>query len=288
MTTLEKARKLSEQLRPAFAGYLTDGNISDRDVLATLLDLVVRNSVSLDMELEGERYKINKIMRAVGTAESLLPFERLFLNELFCRSNEITLEEFRKIAKSGKLHKIIENNLGVLKDFEIIDAELEFIENGHTISVSMNGKEVRTLEDMKKLNRFLKFILGFFILVPSFVFVSWIYGVMKSPNSSLHAPLPIIGACATYVLVMGLPILIYRKFEKSEKVLKLDLTSVPKTKKKYEELFKFIRKYPIKQQSLANEFMPFAVAFGLDTSWIKSFGMTREFVVSSKKMASEQ
>ena len=60
---------------------------------------------------------------------------------------------------------------------------------------------------------------------------------------------------------------------------------VPAAKKKYEELFEFIQKYPLTQQRLDNEFMPFAVAFGLDSSWNKSFGIQEEIVVVSEARA---
>ena len=76
----------------------------------------------------------------------------------------------------------------------------------------------------------------------------------------------------------------YLKVRRLKKILAIQFKDniIPFTKKKYEELFEFIQRYPLKQQRLYNEFMPHAVAFGLDTSWNESFGVPTEVVVSSR------
>ena len=278
MITLEEATKYREQLRPAFAGYLTDGNISDRDVLATLLDLVVRGSVLLDMNLKEEGYIINKIVRIAGVESSLLLFERLFLKELFGKSNEITPDEFKEIVRSRKLHKIIENNLSTLKDIEIVKTELKFFtKNDRPIFFSMNNQQVNSIEEAKRFYGSLK-IISFFVFMFIFL-VGGTYTIITSPNFTLDALILFYCICAA---IIGGFVSIYHSFKKSKKVLELKMKVVPAAKKKYEELFEFIQKYPLAQQRLDNEFMPFAVAFGLDTSWNKSFGITEEMVVISE------
>ena len=278
MITLEEATKYREQLRPAFAGYLTDGNISDRDVLAKLLDLVVRGSVLLDMNLEEEGYTINKIMRIAGVESPLLPFERLFLKELFGKSNEITPDEFKEIVRSRKLHKTIENNLSALNDFKIVKTELKFIANGKPVELAINGKKLESIEEEKKFYRIVTFFFAIWIFVGSLILLSSIYTIIKGS----YGPVEIFGIPFVCIMLTIALAPAYLKLRKIKRVLKLKMKVVPAAKKKYEELFEFIQKYPLAQQRLDNEFMPFAVAFGLDTSWNRSFGITEEMVVISE------
>lgn len=211
MITLEEATKYKEQLRPAFAGYLTDGNISDRDVLATLLDLVVRGSVLLDMNLGEEGYTINKIVRIAGVESSLLLFERLFLKELFRKSNEITPYEFGEIVRSRKLHKIIEDNLGALKDIEIIETELKFfIKNDRPIYFSVNDQPVNSIERAKKFGGGLKIVLFFAVIF----LAGGTYAFITSPNFDLFSLIFLYGVFAA---IIGITVFIHQSFKKSKK-----------------------------------------------------------------------
>ncbi len=179
MITLVEAEDLREQFRPAFAGILADGDVSDRDVLATLLDLYVRGYLELGAERKGKHYLIDKVIYSGKKTDRLMLFEKDFLNKLFKEKRAITLNELRFLVGTGILHDIIEENLNTLKDSEIVKAGLE---------------AESELEDV-----------------------------------------------------------------------------IPYTKKKYEELLEFMQEYVLGEQNMYSEFMPFAVAFGLEDSWKKSF-----------------
>ena len=299
MITLSEAGKIREQFKPAFAGYLTDGDISERDVLATLLDLSVRGYIKLDMEKKGGRYEVHNVIKQKESTRALLPFEKEFLDDLFLVGDELTADDVRFIFKTRSLCKTIERNLWNLKENKIIESELRIqTDKGKKIKLLDYFKKVpEPVDTVEEYNRYMKnrkIMYAIFVVIG---FIIFHYGQVVADSDNLifsiarggyslgitqSSLLMFIGA----VIVMGLNldyIISTRRIKKYRKTLHAEFNDViPYTKKKYEELFEFIQKFPFKEQRIYNEFMPFAVAFGLDTSWNKSFRIPQEPVISSK------
>jgi hypothetical protein len=74
---------------PAVAGVLYDGIFDTGEVTAALLDLEYRGFVEQDEAKDGQKY----IKRLSANPEDLLPFEQLFLDELFGLEAEIRLSK---------------------------------------------------------------------------------------------------------------------------------------------------------------------------------------------------
>ncbi len=300
MITLSEAGKIREQFKPAFAGYLTDGDISDRDVLATLLDLSVRGYIKLDMEKEERQHKIQKVILQKKSTKGLLPFEKEFLNVLFLAGKELDAYDVRFIFDMGGLHETIERNLASLSDNEIINSELEFKTpkgrntmlyydaSDRSLSDKEDIKPVKTVKELKKLRGGglgeIPKLATALVTIPFFLIYISFFMMAFEPEGSLIFVRKrgiLIGLfLITYLLYITWCI---KRRRRIKNILHIEFEdAVPFSKEKYEELFEFIQEYPLKEQRIYNEFMPFAVAFGLDTSWNKSFGIPEEPVISSK------
>lgn len=68
---------------------------------------------------------------------------------------------------------------------------------------------------------------------------------------------------------------------KSKKTVTYDFANqvVPVAKRRYSELFEFIKAHPLPPHRITNEFLAFAIAFGLDDSWQKDFGLGEELKI---------
>jgi hypothetical protein len=320
--SLDEARLLREQLKPAFAGYTTDGNISDRDVLGTVMDLIVRDYIGIDLDTQAVPNKVRSLY-LVNWSQNLLPFEKGFLRVLFAGSRSIGVKAFTKKVQSGVLHQVIlENTLALVEtriarqillvlDKEDHRKEVTYLTQGGTV---VRVKTVGDLVDLKnsgeeiasELSRqFLVLILVIASL--SLVFYGLVnFTISSSANSDIIGivgyPLGFILLFIVLVMIIGvvfreslseLPFTLFRlldyvgnkkELKQTKNLLLLQFRDnvAPYVKSRYEELFDFIRSHPLKQQRIYNEFMPHAVAFGLDTSWNDSFGIGIEPVVASR------
>jgi hypothetical protein len=293
--SLEEAREICEQLRPAFAGYVTDGNVSDRDVLATLMDLIVRGYIGIDMDSQKKPVKVKRVY-FLSNPETLLPFEREFISELFSESKELNPQQVKEKIKSKEPHRVISENLMELENSEIVKSLLLLTDKddrkvSFTYYASLKGYEVKTVGDLQtyvnQLEQLYKGTLK--MTLYSFGFIAWIFFLFYLAYSfGGTPPIFLFGFALFFPAFFTIFFILHyrnkRRLSKAKKTLLIQFKDnvVPFTKKKYEELFDFIRKYPLRQQRLHNEFMPHSVAFGLDTSWNESFGIPTETLVSSR------
>ncbi len=286
MIDLPQARALREQLSPAFAGYVTDGNISDRDVLATLMDLVARGYIGLDAKTQKAPAEISRVYY-ISNPESLRPFEHKFIDLLFSEKKELSPEELRAKFSTGKFHELILHNIHSLAETKIVKSLLLLRdEKGNRLAPDVIidryfEKKIRTIADLEKYERS-GGAIAVIILISMLVYggIS-LFFLLK--NDVLIAAIMF----GLMVLSIGIFVPTLRERQKVGKASKLLLFEfendiVPYTKKRYEELFEFISKSPLVRQRVYNEFMPHAVAFGLDKSWNASFGITPEGVWSSR------
>jgi len=294
--SLEEAQSLREQLRPAFAGYVTDGNISDRDVLATLMDLIVRGKIGMDADTQKKPVKVNRVYW-LGDGEGLLPFEKEFIATLFTHKKELSADEVHMWIDSKELHEVIFRNLEFLQNFGIAKSLLlvegeRRIYRGQlylTIPNTKKKRPVRTLEDLDLYREQVRSNAWSWLVLLGFIFL--IFSIRFLPFLKYN---PAIGNIWLLVAILPLFAIIYGVIKLNgirylKKFLELQFNNniIPFTKKRYEDLFDFIQSYPLKEQRLYNEFMPHAVALGLDTSWNESFGIGKEIVVKSKAVSAK-
>jgi len=291
MITLPEARELREQLSPAFAGYVTDGNISDRDVLATLMDLIVRGYIGLDAESQKKPAKVRKIY-FVKTSDSLLPFEKKFMEVLFKEKKELKTGDVKGIIESKVLHKVIKNSSNELASSKVLKPILLFFNKNKErkrvyYSIGTYRHEIKTVEDLEAylaLTKFKPKTLSFNIFI---LLLTGCALLFFSDKINSERTLEVFLAFGFATLLFATASWIgYKRALKTKGVLYLEFkgNKKPFMKEAYEELFEFISEYPLKTQRLYNEFMPHSVAFGLDTSWNKSFDILTEPVVISKPM----
>jgi len=322
LITLDEARLLREQLRPAFAGYVTDGNVSNRDVLGTIMNLISRGYVGINLDTQSHPNKIN-YMYLVTSSGLLLPFEKAFLRTLFSKSRALTPEKVKKKIDSGVLHKVIEENALALSESKIARQLLIVLDKEgkrqdiRYLTESGTLMKVRTVGDLVEIKHLdediamnissgLAVLFGIAMVLFLVIFGGYVLLVSSATHSSIIGvvgyPLAITLLLFAIFIVIGmrfsstlaeLPGLFFRlasylqnkkALKNTENLLLLQFRDnvVPYMKGRYEELFDFIKAMPLKQQRIYNEFMPHAVAFGLDTSWNESFGIETEPIVSSQ------
>lgn len=261
MISLKQAEDIRENFSPAFAGYVTDGDISRRDVLATLMDLIIKGYVELDANTQQTPQKIKKISLTGKSETWLLAFEKEFLEVLFKDKRELSNSEVRGALHEGMLEEIILDNISTLRESKIVRAGIVFFDKkGNEVwdpFWSRLAKEVKTVGELDDRYRMLKIDAetNKFDLHPV-SFVSYMDAKSKvDAYEKLDA---------------------FMDFQFSQ-------TIIPEVKEKFALLFEFLQAHPLKNQRLHNEFMPFAVAFGLDTSWNRSFGIPTERIADPRK-----
>jgi hypothetical protein len=274
-----QALSYKEQLHPAFAGYIHDGKISERDVLGSILNLILqgiiqplwKNDSMLD-ELIGLR-KTNK--------KTKHKFEQMILNELFKTKLEITTKDAGNIIKLGTLQNIINNNLTAISTFAITNRKIYFNKQD-TVTFSYNGKKVETEQDIKAFKVTALGIIAVTILI--FILgtnINTYYSNQITFINNLDINKPsnfIFSNILEFGIFFVIPVSIFISFVKSKKYLKYQFKDnlLPETKKKYEELYFFIKEKPLGEHKITNTFLPYSIAFGLDESWQKDFGLQKE------------
>ncbi|PLW80547.1 hypothetical protein C0585_02045 [Candidatus Woesearchaeota archaeon] len=257
-----EAKKYLETLKPGYAGYLHDGKISKKDILATLMDLIVRGYIGIDYEYDGNTHKINKIWPK-SKKKNLLEFEQRFLNNLFDKKEELELEEIKRRFQGNRLtiplkyYSEITNIRIIKKRYQVTGPGYKEYYYGD-MHFSNREKEIPTS------SKIAYYIVGFFMIFAA-------VNIDKEMNYFIATPI-----LTTLLLFISLYALLKYKLIKVNVEFDLETQEM---KKKYDELFHFLREHPLKKQRIFNEFMPFAVAFGLDTSWNKSFNIKADELV---------
>lgn len=264
-----------EQLHPAFAGYLHDGSITQRDALACIFNLFKSGIVLPSWE---DQNMLNNIAGLrLTNKKTRLSFEQAIIDNLFQGKNEISSKEVGNYIKSDKIRNIIQNNLQVISTFPIINNELKFTLGKHgKVNFSLNGNPVNTIEEAtafkKLLNRFLlPLFSGLGILFVIFYFLLKQGNIEGSPDGFLW----------TAGIMIFTILIIFLSFTFSKKTINYDFNDhvIPIAKNKYQDLYKFIKSQPLPKHRFTNEFLSYSIAFGLDTSWNKDFGLEEEIKV---------
>jgi hypothetical protein len=152
MLTEKEAVYYDEQLHPAFAGYLHDGNISERDVLASLFHLMTKGILDPIWE-EGS---MNKAIIGVKktTRSPRLEFDRIFIEQIFSYKDQVSAHDIGKMIKQGQLQDLIKQHLHSVEAFPIIFEELTFkLGDAGEAKFSLNGEQIDSYDEAKKFKK---------------------------------------------------------------------------------------------------------------------------------------
>jgi len=260
-------------LKPGIAGYIIDGKVHNKEIIATIVDLIVREYIDFyPKNANWEELKVKRLL--LLKSRSSLKFEEEFLHILFNKKKEITISELKTILIKGTLHKLLESYVkesGVYLDVkdEKVDFYLENPKN--TVSFSVNGRPVRNVEDWQSF-KFTSYIMGgvfgLFILffLASAAINYFIAGIV--PNKGY------LMAILFFAFMIFLFVYLPSKTTKiATQNIKYTDKNVKNLRKKYHELFDFLKKHPLKEGRLFNEYLPYSIAFGLDTHWQEAFSI---------------
>lgn len=300
MLTKKEAFYYDEQLHPAFAGYLHDGTITKRDALATLFNLLTRG-------LMDPIFIEHNILKGVAGGRKMrrkpkYHFEQLIVDELFKDTREVSAKKMGAYIETGKIQKIIKENLNALAHFPIIREKLNFRLGKHgVVKFSTNGDEVDTIEEASFFrNRLYKVITPIFLGIGFLLTLAYFFlkDLLKrgdfsysSPNVSIQiqsngdSASGLILTAAILIIVI-LAILLSFIFSKKEITYDFQKDIVPVAKQRYEELYKFLENHPLQKHRFTNEFLAFSIAFGLDDSWFADFGLDKEIKIDKSPIIS--
>lgn len=275
-----EAEELRKRLKPAFAGFVTDGNISDRDVLATILDLIVKGNIGIDADTQKEPIELRKLNYV--SRDNVLLFENDFINELFSDSKEMAAEQVREKIRSNKLHVIIANGMNqVLEGAKLKRSFLVWKQNGRDVASKLDSSLIISYaEPLAAAKYFIGFVIFVFFIIFLIDFTP-MFSVFPTGGFSLFF------LASSLIMMVFFVIFVVRMLRRHKRIstksfpgayMVLDYAGEPPTRfrAKYAELFGFIKTFPLSQQRLYNEFMPYAVAFGLDSRWNETFGIQKE------------
>lgn len=286
-----------DQLHPAYAGYLHDGEISNRDVLAALFYLMKTGAIFPIFQDNNMTKKIVSLKRM--RKEPYYSFEKQICNILFNKSLEVSTHDIKNIILSGKLQDILHKNIDSIAAFPLLNKKLQFLlgKSGEA-HFSVNGKPVTDIKVAGEFKSVLtKIIMPIFFLIGVLFFGIHFFGGNMIDNLVSTGAVTIESSGGSELLrknmfifmglmFAGMPLLIYFIFTYSDKVYSYNFKDkvIPYAKERYKELFNFIKSKPLLKHNFNNEFLPYSIAFGLDNSWDKDFGIETEIGIDKTSM----
>lgn len=280
MLSDKQINNLTQELHPCFAGYLHDGEVTERDALASIFQLFKNNNVRPIWENDFFSGKITGLKLTNKAPEEV--FEQEIIKTLFRDKTEISIIQVTSFIKDGRLQEIINH---------AIENQYKKINNTITLQV---GSEKIVNPSFTQINRFL----------PKINYsTNTVSGVQKSLENSILERLSFLGIIAIpFAIVLIIQLFKSRKFDihnaeisgpisyllgffaillslmpmlwsKISTNFKLKGLKDPNIKNKMIYLFEFLSNHPINDHNFNNEFLPYSIALGIDNSWNKDFGL---------------
>ena len=261
MLNEKEAQHYIQQLHPAFAGYLHDGDITERNVLATVFELLLNGT------LEPIWQEKSMLKALIGIKWSgKIPnhqFEKIIVKSMFANKQELSTIETGNIIKTGLIQNIIRDNLEAISTFAISDPILIFGKNEskkhNLIPFGSNEYKISQYNKMKSWSYVTILLVGLLIL-------NLFLGRANLMNT---LSITVSTAIALYAVFSILTV-------KKKVSYKYQRDVIPMTQKRYTELYEFIKSRPLEKHRFTNPFLPFSIAFGIDDSWHKDFGLAKE------------
>jgi hypothetical protein len=275
MSTNEVNFQIAKKIPPAFAGVLVDWKIGPREITATLVDLIVKGNLVTSGE---------KLFK--GRRKATFGFEKRFIDEVFENKESLSFEEVKKQAygtKSTKLIKIICDGMVeegiVVKDFQKKMAS--FVGNSLKSFVPNEQLKESLRESMKHSSSKRPVVIpsgiAKMILLLGAIFAAVFLGIWAFSSSLLIKG---ISFTLFWIILMFIlfPAIIVALISKKIEHDVPDSREIMLTKKGYGDygemikLRKFMEKYPLLEDRLANELVAHAIAFGIGKTWMKKLG----------------
>ena len=285
MLTKEQALHYSEQLHPAFAGYLHDGIVSERDAIALIMYFVQKSFVTAQWQDDSLCKNIKSIKKT--TKVPTLDFDKKVLNELFSKSDTLSSKDIKNLITSGLLKKLILGNLQAIQTFPIIYNDIKFNHGDdvfipflHRNRIIDTFSEIKMFERDSKLTAFAILLITIVLLIPTNDFVDIPRAIMG------ERPIKIDAITVTLFALIFAYTTFYYSYISSKKQVEYQFYNevVPIAQKKYAELYDFLSNYPLENHNIVNEFLPYSIAFGIDKSWLGDFGLSAEPKIESSPL----
>jgi glutaredoxin-related protein len=275
--TKEQAQDYIEQLHPAFAGYLHDGIVSERDAIAAVMNLVQKSLVKAAWE-DGSMCRNIKSLSKTSRIPQL-GFDRKLIEIIFAKQDKVDSGVIKKLIQNGVISNAILNNLSAIQTFPIIYNDVEFNHGDDVIIPFLHrNKIVDSFSEIRTFDRDIKLTL---LLIFAFTIL-----VLGRTRDVVDIPLAIVKLESYDISILSITLLsllfafstLYYSFISSKKQVsyQFEKNVIPIAQKKYSELFDFLSNYPLENHNIVNEFLPFSIAFGIDKSWLGDFGLSAE------------
>ncbi len=291
----------SHQLHPAFAGYLHDGCISERDALAAIFHLL--KTGSLDPIWQDNNMHRGLVGLRIMKRVPKYNFEKIILKKIFLSKKTVTTKEVGALIRQGQIQDIIKKNTFILARFPLIQNKLKFrLGKNGSYQIKVNDNLVDSLEEANEFSHLLhRWLLPIFTLV-SVLLIGVSLFLPKAgelprsiitPNFSFQQSGDTHQLALVSFLIGSVSLLVclyvYFTFSMAQKIVFYDFQKdvLPLVKQEYIQLFALLKNLPLQKKSFTNEYLPFAIAFGLDNSWQKDFGLDSEIAVDQSPIMGE-
>ena len=230
------------QLRPAVVGSLLDERVDLRDIMSTLIDLAQRGYLVIEENQTEGLFGIGRtseftFKRTDKPTSDLRPFETRLINKVFSTGLERSLNAMR-----NTFYSVIPQLQGDLYD--------ELVTEGLFATNPSNTRNTWAA-------------IGGLLLIGAVVAGFVLLGVLENISAALLCLPLAIGLVGFVALSIGqaMPAKTYKGAEEAAKW------------RAFEEYLRNLEKYQGLEEATAHfdDYLPYAVAFGLDRSWIQRF-----------------
>lgn len=266
-----------QQLHPAFAGYLHDGEITKRDALAVIFHFISKGIIEPKYQDGDMRKRIIAVRQTPKKPK--FGFEQKILDLLFKSGEEVKSEEVGKLIKEGKIQQIIKDNLDVIKNFQI-----EKLSVGYQMNTDLYDHPYKYISNFKQIWKEYWSIILTFTISTMIVFIA-LFGYIAGWKSLLFERDGQLFLTGLFILTFI--VAYYHHPLNLARVLKYFFKNQPplKTMQKYRELYEFLKNLPMPEHRITNEFLSFRIAFGIDNSWQKDFDLDEETILNETPIA---
>lgn len=248
MLSFETAKKYNEQMHPAFAGLIHDGKVSQEDVLGEIFKLILNGNLILHFEENSLTKRIVSV--SISNKKPKLEFEELLIKYIFEGSEELSSLKIGERLKDKAIQDFLRYKIRKTLDINIDDRE--FYQRDSSQGIRYNIYDYKLSRSSYIV---LMFILGIASIISIFLFdskASWF-------------------TISIFVLCLFgfVDILKYKR----NRIYSFKGQNINELRTKYNDLYEFLKQSPLQPHTLTNEFLPFSIAFRLDKSWYKDFGL---------------
>ena len=231
--------KKVRNLRPALAGVIVDEKADIKEIEATILDLAVRGYIYIREEEKGTILKKREVwFMKTKNPDKLLWYERKIMNSLFGKKEKIKVSSLK-----NKFYKKIPGILDSIND----EAEKQKL---------FDRSPPRAIS--KYSSKFIKYPLTvLLVFLPTFLFIF----ILHIKFTALVVATLIFYGISTFAMFAIAGISAFSMPRKTE----LGVAQ----KQKYIELKDWMRRYPLKEGRLFDEYLPYATALGIQKVWVR-------------------